>query len=315
MKLVPTGKQILNEPTWRGQNMHYQVANSGRSREQLRPHAPSRTPTGSGAVLGRSDLASHLKLSARSVDRFIARHRLRNGVGRRVLVCLETYAWCLVKLRRQSTRSMSPVPPVPGNTPAPVPIQPGEELLLVAKSDGFGQLAEVLENIAPGCRVRALDEWPTGHWSWSMLQAAEAMAGVREAVAHRASRPEPAGDFTASRYLRQFLHEVQGTGRTLDAAILTRCLRRLPVRERRLLLEALSEDAVASARADSDAPLAYAREPVLTEEEFAREVRRTVATARRWRVEGTGPVFLRIERAVRYSRVDVNHWLGEPPVR
>ena len=118
--------------------MHYQVANSGGSREQLHPLAPFRAPTGSMAVIGRSDLASHLKLSARSVDRFIARHRLKNGEGRRVLV---SYAWCLVKLRRQSTRSMVPVPPVQGNTPAPLPIQPGEELLLVATSDGFGSLA------------------------------------------------------------------------------------------------------------------------------------------------------------------------------
>ena len=294
--------------------MHYQVANSGRSREHLPPLAPSRMPTGSKTVLGRSDLASHLKLSARFIDRFIARHRLKSAAGRRVLVHLDSYAWCLLKLRHHSTRSMAPMPPMPGNAPAALSIQPDEELLLVAKSDGLGPLTEVLESIAPGSRVRALGEWPTGHWSWSMLQAAEAVAGVREAMAHRASRPEPAGPSTASRYLRQFLREVQGTGRTLDAAILTRCLRRLPVRERRLLLEALSEEVNDSARADSEAPLAYVREPVLTEEEFAREVRRTVATARRWRVEGTVPTFLRIERTVRYSSVDVNHWLGERPI-
>ena len=226
MKLVPTGNQIFNEPTWRGQDMHYQVANAGGSREQLPPLVPSRMPTGSNAVLGRSDPASHLKLSARSVDRFIARHRLKSTVGRRVLVHLDSYAWCLVQLRRQSTRSTAPVPLVQGNTAAPLPIQPDEELLLVAKSDGFGPLAEVLESIAPGSRVRALGEWPTGHWSWSMLQAAEAVAGVREAMAHRASRPAPAGASTASRYLRQFLREVQGTGPTLDAA--TRFFERAP---------------------------------------------------------------------------------------
>ena len=64
-----------------------------------------------------------------------------------------------------------------------------------------------------------------------------------------------------------------------------------------------------------DAPLRYASEPLLTEVELASEVRRTVATVRRWRVEGTGPVFLRIERAVRYSRVDLNQWLDERLVR
>ena len=82
-----------------------------------------------------------------------------------------------------------------------------------------------------------------------------------------------------------------------------------------MLLEAHSGEVVDSARAGSDAPLEYAREPLLAEEELSSEVRRTIATVRRWRVEGTGPVFLRIERAVRYSRVDVNHWLGKPLVR
>ena len=37
----------------------------------------------------------------------------------------------------------------------------------------------------------------------------------------------------------------------------------------------------------------------------------SVATVRRWRVEGTGPVFIRIERTVRYSRVDLDQWLGQ----
>ena len=78
-----------------------------------------------------------------------------------------------------------------------------------------------------------------------------------------------------------------------------------------MLLEALSGEMADSARTDSGAPLEYAREPLLTEEKFASEVRRTIATVRRWRVEGRGPVFLRIERAVRYSRVDVDHWRGE----
>ena len=78
-----------------------------------------------------------------------------------------------------------------------------------------------------------------------------------------------------------------------------------------MLLNALSGEMADSARPDSGAPLEYAREPLLTEEEFAREARRTIATVRRWRVEGTGPVFLRIERAVRYARVDVDHWRGE----
>lgn len=118
--------------------MHRQVTNAGGSCEQEPPGTTSRLPVDSTTFLTRSDLASHLRLSIRTVDRFIARHRLRSGSGRPVLVRLEDYAWCLIAQRRQSTRSMAPVPLVLGNTPAPLPIQPGEELLLVARSDGFG---------------------------------------------------------------------------------------------------------------------------------------------------------------------------------
>ena len=312
----PTVNQNSTWTTRDGQVMHPQVLNTGGSCKRESPCAPSRASTGSTALLSRSDLASHLKLSARSVDRFVAKHGLKSGSGRPVLVRPESYAGCLVTLRRQSTRSPAPVPAVQCDAPAPLPIQPGEELLLVAHSDGFDAMGEVLQSIAPGSRVGALDEWPAGHWSWSLLQAAETMAGVREAKAGGAARSEPEGDSTASRYLRQFLREAQAsTGQPLVAAILTRCLRRMPADERRLLLEALSSEVVDSARAGSDAPLEYAREPLPTEEELASEVRRTVATVRRWRVGGTGPVFLRIERVVRYSRVDVNHWLGERLVR
>ena len=142
------------------------------------------------------------------------------------------------------------------------------------------------------------------------------MSGVREAMARGASHPEPAGESTASRYLRQFLREAQASaGQPVDAAVLARRLRQLRAGERRLVLEALSGEVSDSARAGSGAPVAYARESLLTEEELASEVRRTIATVRRWRVGGMGPVLLRIARAVRYSRVDVNHWLGERLMR
>ena len=287
------------------------VSTSGSGR-QASPGTPAEVPTNSTAFLTRADLASHLGLSLRSVDRFIAKHRLKSGSGRSMLVRLPSYAWCLVTLRRQSTRSTAPVPAVWLDTPAPRPVQPGEELVLLAHSDGFNVSGKALGSIAPGCRIRTLDECPAEHWGWSWHQAVEAMAGVCEAMARGASHPEPAGNSTASRYLRQFLREAQAsTGQPLDAAVLTRCLRQLRAGERRLLLEALSGEVSDSARAGSDAPLEYAREPLLTEEELSSEVRRTIATVRRWRVEGRGPVFLRIERAVRYSRVDVDHWRGE----
>ena len=137
------------------------------------------------------------------------------------------------------------------------------------------------------------------------------MTGVLDVMERGASRPEPACDSPASRYLRKFLRDARASaGQTLDATVLARLLRRLAAGERRLLLEALSREVVDSKREGSDAPLDYAREPLLTEDELASELRRTVATLRRWRVEGSGPVFVKIVGAVRYSRIDANHWLG-----
>ena len=261
--------------------------------------------------LSRADLASHLSLSVRSVDRFIERHRLRSGDGRAVLVSLERYAWCLVSLRRESTRASTPAPAVPRETASPQPLRAGEELVLVAKSDGFNASGKLWQGL-PESRIQTLDELPNGHWGRSLVEAAKTIAEVHEAMERGASRPETEGDCTASRYLRQFLREAQAdAGRGLDATVLARSLRRLPVENRRLLLEAVSGEVADGARERSNAPLAYAREPLLTEEELASKVGRTLASVRRWRVEGTGPVFMKVQRAVRYSRVDLSRWLGK----
>ena len=281
------------------------------SSEQAAPEAPMN----STALLTRADLASHLALSVRSVDRFIERHRLKSGAGRAVLVPLDSYAWCLVSLRRVSTRALTPAPAVTVERASPQPLRTGEELVLVAKSDGFNASGHARQGL-PGCRIRTLDEMPDGHWGWSLVEAAKTMAGVHEAMARGVSRPQTEGDSTASQYLRQFLREAKASaGQALNATILARSLRRLPADNRRLLLEAVSGELADAAREDSDAPLAYAREPLLTEEELASEVRRTIATIRRWRVEGTGPVFMKIDRAVRFSRVDVERWIDQRSVR
>ena len=259
--------------------------------------------------LGRADIASHLKLSTRSVDRFIERHGLRSAPGRLVLVRRESYARCLVELRHQSTHSMAA--PVRPSMPSPVPLLPGEELILAARTDGSGPLLDAFGQWAGGFTIRTPDECPPGHWLWPLVDAARAMAGVRRAIARGTARPTPAGNPEAARYFRQLLHEAHAYGgQPFDAAVLARTLRQLPMGERRLVLEALTGEVVDSARAESGAPIEYVRKPVLTERELASEVRRNVATVRRWRVEGTGPVFLRIERAVRYSRVDLDQWLG-----
>ena len=263
-----------------------------------------------GALLGRADIGSHLQLSRRSVDRFIARHGLRSAPGRLVLVRQESYAWCLVGLRHQSTRSLASA--VCPSLPAPVPIQPGEELILVAQSANSGPLIEAIQQWAPGCIIRSPDECPPGHWLWSLVKAAQVMAAALKAMERGVARPAAAGNPTAAQYLRRFLGKAHTYGgQPLDAAVLARALRDLPAGQRHLMLEALAGEGVNSARAASGAPLAYAREPVLTEHELASEVQRNVATVRRWRVEGTGPVFMRIERAVRYSCVDVRRWLAE----
>ena len=275
---------------------------------------PLDSPTSSvdaEVFLSRADLASHLSLSVRSVDRFIECHRLKSGAGRAVLVSLERYAWCLVSLRRESTRALTPAPVATGETASPQPLRAGEELVLVAKSDGFNASGKVRQGL-PECRIRTLDELPEGHWGWSLVEAAKTVAGVHEATDLGVPKPKAEGDSTASRYLRQFLREAQaGAGRGLDATVLARSLRSLPVENRRLLLEAVSAELADAAREDSNPPLTYAREPLLTEEELASEVGRTIATVRRWRVEGTGPVFMKVQRAVRYSRVDLSRWLGK----
>ena len=166
----------------------------------------------STSFLSRADLASHLKVSLRSVDRFVSRHDLRSGPGRPVLVPLSSYASCLVSLRRESTRSMTPAPAVQRDAPRARPVGPGEELVLVAQSAGFNpaRAARGLRTPDPAPNARSVPGW---HWGWSIVEAAQAMAGVLEAMAHRASRPEPEGESRAARYLREFLARGDGEQR------------------------------------------------------------------------------------------------------
>ena len=281
--------------------------------EQVPARTSAGAPGHTEGLLTRTDLASHLQLSTRSVDRFIERHGLRTSPGRPVLVRLESYARCLVGLRHQSTSSMAPA--VRPGLPAPVPLQPGEELILIAKTDDSDALQEAIRQLMPGCTIRTPDECPDGHWFSSVLVAAKAMAQVRRAMGRGTARPTHAGNPGAAQYLRRFLHEAHAyAGQPLDGPVLARALRQMPAREgRALLLEALAASAreVADSPA-SGAPLEYVREPLLNGDELANEVRRSVDTVRRWRVDGTGPVFLRVERAVRYSRVDLDQWLDKP---
>jgi excisionase family DNA binding protein len=49
----------------------------------------------------------------------------------------------------------------------------------------------------------------------------------------------------------------------------------------------------------------------MTERELARMLKVSPRTLRAWRVEGTGPRWLKIGRGVRYRRRDVEQWLAE----
>jgi excisionase family DNA binding protein len=50
-------------------------------------------------------------------------------------------------------------------------------------------------------------------------------------------------------------------------------------------------------------------EQLMTEDEVAEYLRVTKRTVRAWRLESTGPPWLRVGRFIRYRRGDVDGWL------
>jgi predicted DNA-binding transcriptional regulator AlpA len=55
-------------------------------------------------------------------------------------------------------------------------------------------------------------------------------------------------------------------------------------------------------------------ETYLNEKQLAQKLRVSVGTLRLWRAEGKGPRFRKVgEQLVRYSAVDINHWLSRRP--
>lgn len=50
---------------------------------------------------------------------------------------------------------------------------------------------------------------------------------------------------------------------------------------------------------------------MMTTEELSVMLRIAVATLRQWRSEGKGPPWVKVNRAVRYRREDVERWLEE----
>ena len=50
---------------------------------------------------------------------------------------------------------------------------------------------------------------------------------------------------------------------------------------------------------------------LLTENDAATYLSMAVPTLRKWRVQGGGPVFLKLSRAVRYDMADLDAWIAE----
>jgi excisionase family DNA binding protein len=50
---------------------------------------------------------------------------------------------------------------------------------------------------------------------------------------------------------------------------------------------------------------------LLTEQELAKRLNVSLASIRRWRINGRGPLFLKVGALVRYRPEDVEAWLGE----
>jgi excisionase family DNA binding protein len=49
---------------------------------------------------------------------------------------------------------------------------------------------------------------------------------------------------------------------------------------------------------------------LLTEQELAKRLNVSLASVRRWRVNGRGPLFVKVGALVRYRPEDVDAWLG-----
>ena len=77
------------------------------------------------------------------------------------------------------------------------------------------------------------------------------------------------------------------------------------------MLEALAQSIGDAARHGAYAPREYALRPLLDETALAQRLRREPPTLKRWRVQGEGPVFMRIGKLIRYSTIDVEAWSND----
>ena len=53
---------------------------------------------------------------------------------------------------------------------------------------------------------------------------------------------------------------------------------------------------------------------LLTEQDVSRQLHVSLATLRRWRLEGRGPKFIKVSSLVRYRPEELEEWLVSQPV-
>ena len=53
---------------------------------------------------------------------------------------------------------------------------------------------------------------------------------------------------------------------------------------------------------------------LLTEQDVSRQLHVSLATLRRWRLEGRGPKFIKVSSLVRYRPEELEEWLASQPV-
>ena len=293
------------------------------------PNGPTCAEEAAGApeYLLRRDVQRHLGISEKGGDRFIRAHRLRCGSGRQVLVRLDAYAACLFGLRRGSTRDDAPVPcavRADHRFLPPIEYAPGLDVCAVLC---FEQKAGAQRNRrmhfllqergkAPPSTPEAMrrmtlstEDYIRDEWAYAIVLRILEACTVRRSLEHAGGAPRSAADSGAVRHARTCLEWYHATQGQLTGAGLKRLLRRAHGAQRDALLEALAQG-INNAPGDSAcAPQEYAVRPLLDETALARRIHRETPTLKRWRVEGKGPVFLRVGKLIRYSVIDVEAWL------
>ena len=274
----------------------------------------------------RRDVQRHLGISEKGGDRFIRTHGLRCGSGRQVLVRLNAYAACLFGLRRRSTRDDAPVPCAASDHRFLPPIEyaPGLDVCMV-------MFFEATEGEAPSRRMhfllqergkappstpeemlrmtRSTDDYIRDEWAYAIVLRILEASTVRGSLEHAGGAPRSPADPVAVRHARTCLEWAHSTQGRITGAGLKRLLRRAHGAQRDALLEAVAQGINNVPGDSARGPQEYAVRPLLDEAALARRIHRETPTLKRWRVEGKGPVFIRVGTLIRYSVIDVEAWL------